>query len=155
VVVATLALDPEWIEFVSEAMVEVNASGTSARVMAGTPYQVAGKTGTSQVFSVKQDEKYIESRVAERLRDHSLYVAFAPADAPRVALAVVVENGGFGAAAAAPIARKVLDFLLVTRSQPYPAAPAPAAPAPAAKPLVNVSPNGQPAVALSPGAAQP
>ena len=99
-------------------MVEVNQSGTSARVMAGTPYKVAGKTGTSQVFSVKQGEKYIESRVAERLRDHSLYVAFAPAESPTVAIAVVVENGGFGAAAAAPIARKVLDFLLVTRSQP-------------------------------------
>lgn len=113
-----LSFRPEWIEFVTQAMVEVNQSGTSARVMAGTPYKVAGKTGTSQVFSVKQDEKYIVSRVAERLRDHSLYVAFAPAESPTVAIAVVVENGGFGAAAAAPIARKVLDFLLVTRSQP-------------------------------------
>ena len=169
VVDSTLALDPEWIEFVTEAMVEVNASGTSARVMAGTPYQVAGKTGTSQVFSVKQDEKYIESRVAERLRDHSLYVAFAPAEAPRVALAVVVENGGFGAAAAAPIARKVLDFLLVTRSQPSPATPAtapaaapastPTAPTPTTpvpiKPLVGTQANGQSAVALNPGVPQP
>ncbi|HSG19973.1 MAG TPA: penicillin-binding transpeptidase domain-containing protein, partial [Burkholderiaceae bacterium] len=122
---------------------------------------------TSQVFSVKQDEKYIESRVAERLRDHSLYVAFAPAEAPRVALAVVVEHGGFGAAAAAPIARKVLDFLLVTRSQPSPAtpatapaaAPAPTAPTPTTpvpiKPLVGTQANGQSAVALNPGVPQP
>ena len=85
--------------------------------MAGTPYQVAGKTGTSQVFSIKQNETYVANRVAERLRDHSLYVAFAPADDPKVALAVIVENGGFGAAAAAPIARQVLDFLLVERAK--------------------------------------
>jgi penicillin-binding protein 2 len=108
----TLTFQQEWVDLVTDAMVEVNLTGTGARVMAGVPYKVAGKTGTAQVFSLKQDEKYVESRVAERLRDHSLYIAFAPADDPKVALAVVVENGGFGAAAAAPIARKVLDYLL-------------------------------------------
>ncbi|MEY3669490.1 MAG: penicillin-binding protein 2, partial [Pseudomonadota bacterium] len=76
---------------------------------------VAGKTGTSQVFSIKQNETYNADRIAERLRDHSLYVAFAPAEDPKVALAVIVENGGFGAAAAAPLARQVMDYLLVER----------------------------------------
>jgi penicillin-binding protein 2 len=114
---ADLNIPEDWLGLVRNAMVEVNLSGTGARVMAGTPYQVAGKTGTSQVFSIKQNETYVASRVAERLRDHSLYVAFAPADDPKVALAVIVENGGFGAAAAAPIARQVLDFLLVERAK--------------------------------------
>ncbi|CAM8620672.1 FtsI Cell division protein FtsI/penicillin-binding protein 2 [Burkholderiales bacterium] len=110
-----LGLQPEWLQLVKEAMVEVNLSGTGARVFQGATYQPAGKTGTSQVFSVGQNEKYVASRVAERLRDHSLYIAFAPADDPKVALAVVVENGGFGAAAAAPLAKKALDYLLVKR----------------------------------------
>lgn len=114
---ANLNIPEDWLALVRDAMVEVNLSGTGARVMAGTPYKVAGKTGTSQVFSIKQNETYVASRVAERLRDHSLYVAFAPADDPKVALAVIVENGGFGAAAAAPIARGVLDFLLVERAK--------------------------------------
>jgi penicillin-binding protein 2 len=77
--------------------------------MQGTNYKVAGKTGTAQVFTVAQDEKYKEAEVDERLRDHGLFVAFAPADDPRIALAVVVENGGGGSRAAAPVARKVLD----------------------------------------------
>lgn len=114
---ADLNIPEDWLTLVRDAMVEVNLSGTGARVMAGTPYKVAGKTGTSQVFSLKQNETYVASRVAERLRDHSLYVAFAPADDPKVALAVIVENGGFGAAAAAPIARQVMDFLLVERAK--------------------------------------
>src|SRR5260370_36743099 len=71
-------------------------------------YAIAGKTGTAQVFSVGQNEKYNEKTVAERLRDHSWFIAFAPADQPRIALAVIVENGGWGASAAAPIARKGL-----------------------------------------------
>jgi len=114
---ADLNIPEDWLSLVRDAMVEVNLSGTGARVMAGTPYKVAGKTGTSQIFSIKQNETYVASRVAERLRDHSLYVAFAPADDPKVALAVIVENGGFGAAAAAPIARQVMDFLLVERAK--------------------------------------
>jgi penicillin-binding protein 2 len=76
-------------------------------------YQIAGKTGTAQVFSVGQNEKYNEKTVAERLRDHSWFIAFAPAEQPRIALAVIVENGGWGASAAAPIARKVLDAYLL------------------------------------------
>ena len=117
IVERSLSFNQEWLDIVHEALVEVNQSGTGARVMAGVPYSVAGKTGTAQVFSVKQDEVYEEEKVPERLRDHSLYIAYAPADNPKVAVAVVVENGGFGAAAAAPLARKVFDYLLVTRKK--------------------------------------
>jgi penicillin-binding protein 2 len=93
-------------------MVEVNRSGTAARVFAGAPYTVAGKTGTAQVIGIRQNEKYDASRISEFHRDHSLYMAFAPAESPKVALALIVENAGFGSAAAAPIARKVFDYLL-------------------------------------------
>jgi penicillin-binding protein 2 len=65
------------------------------------------------VIGIKQGEKYVESRVQERLRDHALYIAYAPADEPKIALAVVVENSGFGARAAAPIARAVFDYYLL------------------------------------------
>ena len=105
------------LDLVTEAMVEVNRSGTGARVFAGVPYSVAGKTGTAQVVSIGQNEKYNASRVAERHRDHSLYVAFAPAEKPEVAIALIVETGGFGAAAAAPIARLVFDHLLLKKDQ--------------------------------------
>ena len=74
------------------------------RIFAGAAYTSGGKTGTAQAVSIRQNEKYNASRLAEHQRDHSLYVAFAPLDAPRVALAVIVENAGFGATAAAPIA---------------------------------------------------
>ncbi len=108
-----LELREDWLALVRDAMIEVNQKGTGARVFAGATYSVAGKTGTSQVFTVGQKERYNAATVAERLRDHSLYIAFAPAEAPTVAMAVIVENGGFGAAAAAPIARIALDHLLV------------------------------------------
>ncbi len=103
----------ENIDFVKRAMVGVNESGTSARIFAGTPYKVGGKTGTVQLFQIKQNERYVESRVSERLRDHSLYIAFAPAENPKIAVALIVENGGFGAASAAPIARKMFDYYLL------------------------------------------
>jgi penicillin-binding protein 2 len=73
----------------------------------------AGKTGTAQVIAIKQGEKYVASRIAERFRDHALFIAYAPADNPKIALAVVVENAGFGARAAAPIARQVFDYYLL------------------------------------------
>jgi penicillin-binding protein 2 len=103
------------LDLVIEAMAEVNRSGTGARVFAGASYTVAGKTGTAQVISIGQNEKYDASRIAERFRDHSLYMAFAPVENPKVALALIVENGGFGAAAAAPIARKVFDHVLAKK----------------------------------------
>ena len=93
--------------------------GTGQSANAGATYAIAGKTGTAQVFSVAQNERYIEKNVQERLRDHAWFIAFAPAEAPRIAVAVLVENGGFGASAAAPIARKVMDaYLLDGRAVP-------------------------------------
>jgi penicillin-binding protein 2 len=106
-------LKPQHLEIVKAAMVDVNRFGTSAAAFAGTPYAAAGKTGTAQVIGIKQGEKYDAARIAERHRDHSLYMAFAPAEQPKIALAIIVENGGFGARAAAPIARKVFDYWLL------------------------------------------
>jgi len=106
-------LRPEHVDFVMRAMAGVNKEGTGARAFAGAQYASGGKTGTAQVIGLKQGEKYDESKVAERFRDHSLFIAFAPLDSPKIALAVVVENGGFGARAAAPIARTVLDYFLL------------------------------------------
>lgn len=100
------------VETVKKAMIGVNAAGTAARAFAGAPYVSAGKTGTAQVFSLKGAD-YKSSSVKKELRDHALYIAFAPADQPKIALAVLVENGGFGAQSAAPIARMVFDYYLL------------------------------------------
>ena len=93
------------------AMVEVvhGARGTAKRIGLGIDYQIGGKTGTAQVFGLKQNEKYDEKKIDKRLQDHALFIAFAPADAPRIAVAIVAENGGHGGAVAAPIARVILD----------------------------------------------
>ena len=109
----TLDIKPEYLQVVKTALVGVNREGTGARAFAGAQYVSAGKTGTAQVIALKQGEKYVASRVAERHRDHALFVAYAPVDNPRIALAVIVENAGFGARAAAPIARQVLDYYLL------------------------------------------
>ena len=93
----------------------VTTEGTGTRVFAGAPYRSGGKTGTAQAVTIGQKDKYNAAKLAERQRDHALYSAFAPADQPRVALAVIVENAGFGAASAAPIARRVFDYLLLGR----------------------------------------
>jgi penicillin-binding protein 2 len=111
--VRKIALKPENIEFVKRAMGGVIKEGTGRRAFQGAPYTSGGKTGTSQVIAMKQNEKYVESKVAERLRDHSLFIIFAPLESPRIALAALVENGGFGARAAAPLARAVLDYYLL------------------------------------------
>jgi penicillin-binding protein 2 len=100
------------IDAVKRGMVGVNTEGTGARAFAGAQYVAAGKTGTAQVFSLK-GAKYSEHGTKEFLRDHALYVAFAPAEEPKIALAVLVENGGFGAQSAAPIARQVFDYYLL------------------------------------------
>ncbi len=118
----TLELKPEHLAVVKNALIGVNKEGTGARAFAGTPYVSAGKTGTAQVIAIKQGEKYVESRVLERHRDHALFIAYAPADKPKLALAVVVENAGFGARAAAPIARAVFDYYLLGK-QPTPLKP--------------------------------
>jgi penicillin-binding protein 2 len=76
-------------------------------------YSIAGKTGTAQVFSIKQDETYDEEKVAKKMRDHALFISFAPADKPKIAVAVIVENGGHGSSVAAPIARRIMDYYLL------------------------------------------
>ena len=116
-----LGLKPEHLKVIKDALVGVNKEGTSARVFADAPYVSAGKTGTAQVIAIKQNEKYVESRVAERHRDHALFIAYAPADKPTIALAVIAENSGFGARAAAPIARQVLDYYLLGKIPKKPA----------------------------------
>ena len=98
---------------VVHGMIGVTQHGTAAAIGAHAPYTFAGKTGTAQVFTVAQNEKYNAKTLDERLRDHSWFIAFAPADEPRIAVAVLQENGGPGATAAAPIARKVLDSYLL------------------------------------------
>jgi penicillin-binding protein 2 len=117
-----LPLKQEHIDVIRKAMVGVNTEGTGARAFAGAEYVSAGKTGTAQVYSLK-GEQYREHAVKKELRDHALFIAFAPADKPTIALAVLVENGGFGAQAAAPIARQVLDYYLLGKL-PKSAAPA-------------------------------
>ena len=116
-----LNVRPEHLEVIKNALIGVPREGTSARAFVGTQYISAGKTGTAQVYSLK-GEKY-SARVDERLRDHAWYLAYAPADHPRIAIAVLVENGGFGAQAAAPIARAVLDYYLLGQKTRAPAAP--------------------------------
>lgn len=108
-----IPLKQENIDIVKNAMVGVTREGTSARAFADAAYVSAGKTGTAQAVGIKKNEKYDAAKIAERLRDHSLYTTFAPADNPRIALAVIVENAGFGSAAAAPIARKAMDYYLL------------------------------------------
>jgi penicillin-binding protein 2 len=108
-----LPLRPENVEFVKRAMAGVNKQGTGARAFGNAEYTSGGKTGTAQVVGMKQGEKYDEKKVAERHRDHSLFIVFAPLESPKIALMVIVENGGFGARAAAPIARTVLDYYLL------------------------------------------
>jgi penicillin-binding protein 2 len=108
-----VGLKPADVAVIRDAMNGVTISGTSAKVFAGAGYQSGGKTGTAQAVGARANEKYSASRVAEHLRDHSLYIAFAPVDEPKVALAVIVENAGWGSGAAAPIARRVLDYLLM------------------------------------------
>ena len=110
-----IALKQENIDFIKNAMtgVTTDASGTGYRAFVNSGYVSAGKTGTAQVVGIKKNEKYNAALLAERLRDNALYTAFAPVDKPRIAIAVVVENGGFGAAVAAPIVRKALDYYLL------------------------------------------
>ncbi len=123
----TVQVKPEHWETVRNALVGVNKEGTSARAFAGASYTSAGKTGTAQVYSLKGD-KYDAKKVGDRFRDHAWFIAYAPAEDPTIAVAVLVENGGFGAAAAAPIARRVFDYYLTGKTVKSAIAPAPAAP---------------------------
>ena len=120
--VRQVPLKREHVDFIKRAMAGVVQSGTGARAFADAPYTSGGKTGTAQVFSLKSGQKYVAGQLRERLRDHSWYIAFAPVDAPRIVVAVMVENGGFGAQSAAPIARQVFDYYLAGQPPNGPAA---------------------------------
>jgi len=109
-----IPLKPENIAIVKRGMIDVTLpGGTAAAVGANAPYSIAAKTGTAQVIGIKQNAKYNASSIDERHRDHALFIAYAPADDPTIALAVIVENGGHGGSAAGPIARKVMDYYLL------------------------------------------
>jgi penicillin-binding protein 2 len=103
-------------EYIIRAMTRVvhSPKGTARGISRGVKYKIAGKTGTAQVFGIKQDEEYVAEDIEKHLRDHALFIGFAPVDNPRIAIAVIVENGGSGGAVAAPIARKVMDHYLET-----------------------------------------
>jgi len=103
------------VDVIRNAMNGVTLEGTSRAVFAGAGYQSGGKTGTAQAVGLKAGEKYSSIKADERKRDHSLYIAFAPVDAPTIALAVIVENAGFGSTSAAPIARRVFDYVLLNQ----------------------------------------
>jgi len=98
-------------QHIHESMINVvhGLRGTAQRIRFGLDYKIAGKTGTAQVFGVAQDDEYDEEKVAHKLRDHALFISYAPADNPQIAVVVIVENGGHGSSVAAPIARKVID----------------------------------------------
>jgi penicillin-binding protein 2 len=114
-----VAIKPEHLQLVKSAMVAVTSpGGTAAKAGAGAPYTIAGKTGTAQVIGLKQHEKYDASRIREEHRDHALFIAFAPAEDPKLAMALLVENGGSGSGTAAPIAREVFDFYLLGKRNP-------------------------------------
>lgn len=151
-----IPLKQENIDVIKMAMVGVTKEGTSSRVFAKAEYESGGKTGTAQAINMKKNEKYDAAKLEERFRDHSLYVAFAPADNPKIAIAIIVENAGFGSAAAAPIARKAFDYYLIGKKDGQQVAPSKLAtqttgPAPAPAP----TPAGLPPLhAISTRAAQ-
>lgn len=116
-----IPLDPNNLALVKQGMLDVTRpGGTAASAYAGAPYETAAKTGTAQVIGVAQGQKYNENLIDEYHRDHALFIAYAPADTPKIALAVIVENGGHGGSAAGPIARKVMDYHLLGKA-PEPA----------------------------------
>jgi len=150
---------PENIAVIKAALVGVNIEGTSATSFRGAPYTSAGKTGTAQVVQIKQNEKYVASKLEERFRDHALFMAFAPAEDPKIALAIIVENAGFGAQNSAPIARRVFDYWLLKQ---YPsvediaAVQKAQAPSPIGKPRPVAElpwPPGAPIMAAAPASA--
>jgi len=112
-----IAVRQQDIDFIKHAMEGVVTNGTASKLFIGAPYQAAGKTGTAQVYSL-QGANYKGHAIAEHLRDHALFIAFAPVEQPKIALALIVENGGWGAESAGPIARRVLDYYLVDRNKP-------------------------------------
>jgi penicillin-binding protein 2 len=140
-----IPLNPENIDIVRRGMIAVTLpGGTAAAVGANAPYSIAAKTGTAQVIGIKQNAKYNASSIDERHRDHALFIAYAPADDPKIAIAVIVENGNHGGTTAGPIARKVMDYYLLGKI------PSPELAKDDKKALVKA-----PANALGPAATQP
>jgi penicillin-binding protein 2 len=131
-----VALKPEHVEVIKNAMIGVNKEGTGTKAFAGAKYVAAGKTGTAQVFSLNGGN-YSHGGTKEFLRDHALFIAFAPADKPKIALAVIVENAGFGATSAAPITRQVFDYYLQGIMPKGPAPDEPGEPVPESRDVAN------------------
>jgi penicillin-binding protein 2 len=120
-----LKINPTHIDLIKRAMIAVTQpGGTAVAASAGAPYPIAAKTGTAQVIGMKQGEKYNAGRLQERHRDHAWLIAFAPADQPRIAVAILAENGGHGGGTAGPMARKLFDYYLLGKLPP-PAVPVP------------------------------
>jgi penicillin-binding protein 2 len=150
-VVGRIPLKSRHVAVVKQAMVEVTLPGGTAAVAgAGAAYRFAGKTGTAQVIGIKQGARYDEKRIAAHHRDHALFIAFAPADAPKIAVAVMVENGGHGSSTAAPIARKVIDYWLLGKLPGAPVAAAPAQEAPVDEESEDTGPVLEDAPATTP-----
>ncbi|MCB5188792.1 penicillin-binding protein 2 [Methylobacillus caricis] len=119
-----IVLNPKNVELIKQGMMDVTLpGGTAARLGADAEYLMASKTGTAQVVGIKQNEKYNESKMAERHLDHALFITYAPAEDPKIAIAVIVENGKHGGSTAGPIARRVMDYYLLGK-EPKPTQPA-------------------------------
>ena len=140
----TLRHPADWDEM-QDAMMDVihGIHGTARRVGYGAKYKVAGKTGTAQVFSVAQDEEYNEDEIAERLKDHALFIAYAPADNPAIAIAVLVENGSHGGSTAGPVARAVMDAWLLNEKGELEIPPVMSAPASDPAPPATAAPTDE------------
>jgi len=115
--------DPRFWDTIIAGMVHVIEGGTAHRIGIGAKYRIAGKTGTAQVFTLGQSQRYDAKRLAKHLLDHALFVAFAPVEDPRIAVAVIAENGGGGSSTAAPMARKVMDAWLLNKYDAIPEPP--------------------------------
>ena len=121
-----IALNESNLEIVTNAMIDVTLpGGTASQVGRDAGYSIAAKTGTAQVIGIKQNEKYDEKNIDARHRDHALFIAYAPADDPNIAIAAIVENGGHGGSAAGPIVRQVMDYYLLGKEPPEPATKTP------------------------------
>lgn len=144
VLVDKVQLNERNLEIVKLGMLDVTQpGGTAASVGANAGYTIAAKTGTAQVIGIKQNEKYNEKNIDERHRDHALFIAYAPADDPKIALAVIVENGGHGGSAAGPIARKVMDYYLLGKLPQSEQPPVPAEATTAADSAAQTDAAGQ------------
>ncbi|MEN2673060.1 penicillin-binding protein 2 [Herbaspirillum huttiense] len=108
-----IPLKQENVDFIKRAMVGVVKEGTGAAAFRGAPYESGGKTGTAQVVNIAKNQKYDSKKLSRIFHDNGLYIGFAPADAPRIAIAAVVENGGWGAGVAAPLVRKAMDYFML------------------------------------------